>query len=59
MFKTIHWILTSPVGSTKISVHRCLTLEVYSTLIEYENEKAKPAHYLIQIIDCDDLNDQR
>jgi len=32
---------------------------VYSTLIEYENGKAKPIHYLIQIVDYDDLYDQR
>lgn len=59
MFKRIHWILTFPDGPTKISVHRCLTLEVYNALIEYENGKDKPAHYLVQIVDCDDLNDQR
>jgi len=51
-------ILTSPEGPTKIPVSRCLTFEVYSTLIEYENGKVKPAHYLVQIVDCDDLNDQ-
>lgn len=59
MFRRIHWILTSPDGPTKITVQKCLKLEVYSALIEYENGRAKPAHYLIQIIDCDDLNDQR
>ena len=59
MFKKIYWILTSPEGPTKNPVRRYLTLEVYSTLIEYKNGKAKPAHYLIQIVDCDDLNDQR
>jgi len=32
---------------------------VHFTLIEYENGKAKPAHYLIQIMDFDDRNDQR
>jgi len=53
----IHWILTSPKGPTKIPVRRCLTLEVYSILIEYENGKAKLAHYLVQTVDCDDLND--
>jgi len=57
VFRRIHWILTSPDGPTKVLVRRCLNLELCSTLIEYENEKAKPAHYLIQIIDCDDLND--
>ena len=56
MFKRIYWILTSSKGPTKVPVCRCLTLEVYSALIEYENE---PAHYLVQIVDCDDLNYQR
>ena len=32
---------------------------MYIPLIEYENEKAKPAHYLIQIVDYDDLDNQR
>ena len=59
MFKRIHWILNSLEGPTKILVRKCLTLKVYSTPIEYENEKAKPAHYLVQIIDCDDLNEQQ
>jgi len=59
MFRMIHWILTSPDGPTKISVRRCLNLEVYSVLIKYENGKAKPAHYLIQIVDYDNLNDYR
>jgi len=34
-------------------------MEIYSALIKYENWKAKPAHYLVQIFDCDDPNDQR
>ena len=59
MSRRIHWILTSLDGPTKVPVHRCLNLEVYSASIEYENEKAKPAHYLIQIVDCNDLNNQR
>jgi len=59
IFLRIHLIFTSPEGPTKILVSKCLNLEVYSTLIEYENEKAKPAHYLIQIIDYEDLYDQR
>ena len=59
MFKKIHWILTSSEGPTKIPVRRCLILEVYSALIEYENGKPKSALYLFQIVDCDDLNDQR
>jgi len=59
MFKRIHWILTSPEGLTKIQVRICLTLEFYSALIEYENGQAKPTNYLVQIVDCDDLNDER
>jgi len=59
MFKRIHWIFASPKGPAKIPVCRCLTLEVYSALIEYKNRKAKSANYLVQIVDCDDLNDQR
>ena len=43
----------------KVPVCKCLNLKVYSALIEYENEKAKPTHYLIQIVDYDDLEDQR
>jgi len=58
MFKRIHWILTAPDGPTKVAVGRCLNLEVYSALIEYENGKAKPANYLIQIGNYDNLNDQ-
>ena len=57
MFKRFHWILKSPKGPKKIPVRRYLTLEVYSALIEYENGKVKPAHYLAQIVDYDDPND--
>jgi len=32
-------------------------LEAYSALIEYENEKAKLALYVVQIVDYDDPND--
>ena len=59
MLRRIHWVLISHEGPTKISVNRCLNFEMYSALVEYENEKAKPAHYLIQIIEYDDLDDQR
>ena len=58
IFKRIHWILLSLDGLTKVPVHRCLKLEMYSALIEYENEKVKLAHNLIQIVDYDDLNGQ-
>ena len=33
-------------------------MKVHYALIEYENRKAKPAHFLVQI-DFDDPNDQR
>jgi len=59
MFKRIHCVLISPEGPTKILVHIYLALDVYSALTECENEKAKLAHYLIQIVNCDDVNDQR
>ena len=59
MFKRIHWIITSPDGPTKISYNRCLYVEVHCTVIKYENGKAKPACYVVQIIDFDDPNDQR
>ena len=51
-------MLTSLDGPTKLPICRCLSVEVYSTLIEYENGKAKLGHYLIQIVDYNDLNDQ-
>ena len=59
MFKRIHWILTSPYGSTKITYSRPLYLKVHCALIEYENGKGKPAYYLIQIVDYDDPYDQQ
>ena len=34
-------------------------MEVHCTLIEYENRKAKPAHYLVSIVDYDYAYDQR
>ena len=54
MCRRIRWILISPDGPTKVPVCRCLNLEVYSVLIEYENRKVKPVHYLIQIVDYGD-----
>ena len=57
MFKKFHRVLTSPNGLTKIPNSRCLNVEVHCALIEYENRKVKPAHYLVQIVDFDDLED--
>ena len=51
MFAGIHWILISPDCPIKIPYNRCLYVEVHCALIEYENGKAKPAHYLVQLVD--------
>jgi len=59
MFRGIQCILTSPDGPTKIPYNRCLYVEVHCVLIEYENRKCKPAPYCAQIVDVDDLNNQR
>ena len=59
VFKKIHWILISLDGPTKISYSRPLYLEVHYALIEYKNDKAKPAHCLVQIVDYDDPCDQQ
>jgi len=58
MFERIHWILTSPDGPTKILNNRCLYVEVHCALIAYENEKAKLAYYLVQIVDFDNPDDR-
>jgi len=36
-----------------------MDIEVHCAVIEYGNEKAKPAHYLIQLTDLEDLDDKR
>jgi len=59
MFRRIHWFLTSPDTPTRISYIRSLYVEVHCAIIEYENEKVKPVHYLVQTVDLDDPNDQR
>ena len=51
-------ILTSPDDPTKIPNIRRLYVEVHCAVIKYENEKAKSAHYLIQLVDLDDPNNQ-
>ena len=57
MFKRIHWIRTSTDGPTNVAYNRSLYVKVHCVVIEYENEKAKLAHYLVQLIDLDDHND--
>jgi len=47
MFERIHWILTSPDGRTKNAYNRSMYVEVHCAVIEYENGKAKAAHYLV------------
>ena len=42
----------------KILYIRSLYVEVHYVTLEYENEKAKPSHCLIQLVDLDDPNDQ-
>ena len=48
MFKRIHEIHSSPDDPTKISYNRGLYVKVPYVGIEYENEKTKLVHYLIQ-----------
>jgi len=59
MFKRIHQVLTFPDSPTRTTYNRNLHISIHCALIEYENEKAKPAYYLIQLTDLEDLNDQR
>ena len=59
MFRKFHWILICSNSLTKIPYNKSLYVEVHCTIIEYGNRKVKPTHYLIQIIDLDNSNDQR
>ena len=43
---------------TKISHIRSSYVEVHCAVIEYENEKAMPAYYFVQLVDSDDPNDR-
>jgi len=47
MFKRICQVFISPDDPTKFPYNRSIDVEVYCAVIEYENEKAKPAHYRI------------
>jgi len=42
-----------------VSYNRSLYVEVHCIVLEYENEKAKVVHYLVQLVDLDDPNDQQ
>ena len=59
MFRRIHQVSISSDSPTKFPYNRSIDVEVHCVVIEYENGKAKPAHYLIQLIDSEDLDDQR
>ena len=59
MFKRIHQVFISPDSLTKFLYNRSIDVEVHCAVIEYENEKAKPTHYLIRLIDLEDHDDQR
>jgi len=50
MFRMIYWIFTSPDGQIKVPYNRFLYVEVHCALIAYENRKAKPSRYLVQIL---------
>jgi len=59
MFKRIHQVFISLDSHTKFPSNRSINVEVNCAVIEYENGKAKPAHYLIRLTDLEDLDDQR
>jgi len=59
IFKRIHWILTSSNGPIKISYNTCTYMVLHYPFVEYENGKVKPAHYVVEIVDFNDANDQR
>ena len=59
MFKRIHQVFISPNSPTKFPYNRDIDVEVRYAVIEYENEKVKPAHYLIRLTDLEDFDDQR
>ena len=59
MFKRIHQVFISPDSPTKFPYNQSIDVEVHCAVIEYENEKAKLAHYLVQLTNLEDLNDQR
>ena len=56
MFKRIHQVFISPNSPIKFPYNRSIDLEVHCAVIECENEKAKPTHYLIRLTDLEDLD---
>jgi len=59
MFKRIHQVFISPDSPTKFSYNKSIDVEVHCAVIQYENEKAKPAYYLIRLTNLKELDDQR
>jgi len=59
MFKRIHQVFISPYNPTKFPYNRSINVKVPCAVIEYENEKAKSAHYLIRLTGLEDFDDQR
>jgi len=59
MFRRIHQFFVSPDSRTKLPYNRSIDIEVHCEFIEYENAKAKSAHYLIRLTDLEDLDHQR
>jgi len=59
IFKRIHQVFISLYSPTKFSYNKSIDVEVHCAVIEYENGKAKLAHYLIRLTDLEDLDDQR
>ena len=58
MFKKIHQVFITPDSPTKFPYNRSIDIKVHCAVIEYENGKAKPAHYIIQLTDFKDDEDQ-
>jgi len=58
MFKRIHQVFISPNSPTKFPYNRNIDIEVHCAVIEYENGKVKPAHYLIRFTDLENLDNQ-
>jgi len=59
MFRRIHQVFISLDSPTKFPYNRSIDVKVHCAVIEYENGKANPAHYLIRLTDLEDLDDQR
>ena len=43
----------------KFPYNGSIDIEVHCAVVEYENEKAKPAYYLIRLTELEDLDGKR